>query len=144
MLQGGTKEHNMKTGVIGGVLAFAVAAGISSAAQAGAASYTINITGYVPVICRVNAANTEVQPGQNVDLGNLTEFCNNPTDYQVWVDYAPGITGETIYVDGNAIPLSASGSTMIDSSSTAASLVRSLSLSGDDQPTSLSLRVVPI
>lgn len=132
----------MRNSVMSGMLAVVMAAG--SAAQAGAASYTINITGYVPVVCRVTAANTQVQSGQTVDLGNLTEFCNNPTGYQVWVDYTPGITGETMYVDGNAIPLSSSGSTMIDSSSTAASLVRSLSISGADQPTSISLRVVPV
>ena len=127
-----------------GVLAVGMAAGMSGAAQAGAASYTTTITGYVPVVCRVDASNTLVQPGQTVDLGNLTEFRNNPTGYQVWVDYTPGISGETIYVDGNAIALSSSGSTMIDSSSTAASLVRTLSLSGGSQPTSLSLRVVTI
>ena len=126
------------------VLAVAMTAGITGAAAADGASYAISITGYVPVVCRVTAANSQVQPGQSVDLGALTEFCNNPTGYQVWVDYTPGLTGETIYVDGNAIPLSSSGSTMIDSSSTAASLVRSLSLSGSNQPASLSLRVVTI
>lgn len=133
----------MRTGVMG-VLAVAMAAAISGTANAGSASYTINITGYVPVICHATASNTMVQPGQNVSLGNLTEFCNNPTGYQVWVDYAPGTTGETIYVDGNAVPLSSSGSTMIDSSSTSASLVKSLSLSGNGGLSQISLRVVPI
>lgn len=133
----------MRNWAIIGVLATAMAAALPAAANAGAASYTINITGYVPVICRVNDSNTQVQSGDTVDLGQMTEFCNNPTGYQVWVDYTPGVTGETIYVDGNPIALSSSGSTMIDSSDTAASLVRSLTLSGN-QLTAVSLRVVPV
>lgn len=132
------------TWVFSGVLAAAVMLGIGGQAQAGPASYQIQITGYVPVICRASATTSQVQPGQTVSLGDLTEFCNNGAGYQVWVDYTPGVTGSTIYVDGTAIPLSTSGSTMIDSSSTAASRIRTLSLDAGSGLTSISMRVVPL
>lgn len=129
----------MNKWVLNGALGLAMAAAVSGSSNADA-TYTINIVGYVPVVCRVTADNALIQDGQAVQLN---EFCNNATGYQVWADTAPGATG-TISVDGNAVELSASGSTMIDASSTSAAVTKSMTFSGDGQLTSLSLRVVPI
>jgi hypothetical protein len=134
----------MKSWLLVGVIAAGFVACGTDAAIAGSASYTINITGYVPVVCRVTANATEVDTGSQVNLGSIAEFCNNPTGYQVWVDYAPGVTSATMSVDGATVPLSSSGSTMIDSSATAASLTRNLTLNGGQGLNAISFRVVPI
>ena len=109
-----------------------------------AASSTIQITGTVSVICKINGNAQQTLSGPQTDLGSITEFCNSPGGYQVWVDYAPGIGGQTLYVDGRAVPLSDSGSTMIDSSANAAVQNRSLTLTGTGALTSLSMRIVPL
>jgi len=133
----------MRKTVFAGALAAMVLAG-TQIAVAGDANYTINITGYVPVICHVSTSSTLVDSSGTADLGDMSEFCNNPSGYQVWADYTPGPTSAVITVNGTAIPLSSTGSTMIDSSSTAAIYTRSVSLSGADNLTSISLRIVPI
>jgi len=115
-----------------------------SVQEVSAASSTIEITGTVSVICKVNELAQQTVSGTEVNLGNITEFCNNPAGYQLWVDYTPGITGETLYIDGRAVPLSVSGSTMIDSSATASVQSHNLSISGPTTPASLSMRMVPL
>lgn len=130
----------MKRGSWAVAAAFVLCA--SNQAYAEPATFTIDISGYVPVICRVATDVTTVD--STGSLGTLTEFCNNPTGYQVWVDYAPGATTASISVNGNVVPLSASGSTMIDSWNTAASTTRALTLNNGQDLKSISFRVVPI
>ena len=127
----------------------AAAAVISSGvgAQASDARYEISITGYVPVVCNVQTGATAVPlSGSDVNLGSVNEFCNDPNGYQVWIDYAPGVTSASVSVDGTQIPLASSGSTMISQSATAARHVRQLSLStgGDTRLSSISMRIVPL
>lgn len=126
-------------------VAFATVFGAAGIAHAdGSASYTINVTGYVPVICHINSNQTVAVTGSNTDLGDVNEFCNNPTGYQVWVDYAPGTTSASISVDGRTVALSSSGSTMIDTSNTAAIQTRHLTLNGGSGLSSVSIRIIPV
>jgi hypothetical protein len=122
------------------------ASATESTASAGEASYTIEVRGYVPVICRaqVSATLTPAQAG-TVDLGQLNEFCNNPTGYEVWVDYPPSLSGASVTIDGQTVALSDSGSTRIDQSTTAGIASKSLALNlADNQSGSLSIRVVAL
>jgi type 1 fimbria pilin len=125
----------------------ALVAGLATMACASAdntASYTINITGYVPVVCHVSSPDTSVVSGQSVDLGTLSEFCNNPAGYQVWADYTPTSTSAVLNVSGKKVPLSSSGSTLIDSSSNASINTRQLNLEGGAEIKSISFRIVPL
>jgi hypothetical protein len=111
------------------------------------AAFTVELRGYVPVICRatLDASQAPSQAGV-VSLGTLSEICNNPGGYQVWVDYSPQLASATLMVDGRSVPLSSSGSTMISASSGAAIAAHDLAI---DLPTSgvagsLSVRVVTL
>jgi hypothetical protein len=99
----------------------AVATLFSSAASATApsaltddSSYTIELRGYVPVICNanVNASQVSVQSSQ-VEIGQLSEFCNNANGYEVWVDYTPSLAGSTLLVDGQSVDLTEAGTARI-------------------------------
>ena len=81
-------------------------------------TFTLQIRGYAPVICRasITAAPVGVQPGQ-APLGRLYEFCNDPNGYQVWIDYSPQLANAYLLIDGNPVNLSSSGSTLITDSS---------------------------
>lgn len=128
------------------ILAAAVAFPATSALASGA-RYEIEITGYVPVACNVQAGASSINlaGSTNVSLGSVNEFCNDPNGYQVWIDYAPGIKAASVNVDGTRIALSPTGSTMISSSGTAARHVRQVSLNtGGNQLTSISMRIVPL
>jgi hypothetical protein len=109
--------------------------------------FSLDLEGVVPVICKasVNAARAPAGAG-HVDLGKLSEFCNNPGGYQVWVDYSPELANATLLVDGQSVPLSASGATMISGSSTAAVAVHDLALDLPDGGAqgSISVRVVAL
>jgi hypothetical protein len=103
------------------LIATALVGGSANAADGGEAaqsvSYSIGITGFVPVICRATVDATIVRgdPGRN-SLGELTEFCNSPNGYQVFVEGSPELADATIVVDGNRVPLAANGPTLISQS----------------------------
>jgi len=132
------------------VLAAAVAA-LAASATAGAAEpaagYTLRLEGHVPVICRATVeGGTAAAEGSHVVLGRLDEFCNNPAGYQVWVDYPPELASATLFVDGQAVALSAAGSTRISGAPTAAVAAHDLALDlpeGAGTP-NLSIRVVAL
>ena len=117
----------------------------SASAFAGGVNYQINITGFVPTICRVQSNVTTVSSGAQTDLGNVAQFCNDPHGYQLWVDYNPGVSGAYISVGGKLVPLSSTGSTMIAASDTAASISQQMTLiNSSGQVSSLSMRMVPL
>lgn len=129
------------------ILAAATVISSGVGAQAADATYEIDITGYVPVVCNVQTSASTVPLGSTtVDLGSVSEFCNDPNGYQVWIDYAPGVNDASVTVDGNQIQLASTGSTMISQSNTAARYVRQVSLNtgGDSRLTSVSMRIVPL
>ena len=82
------------------------------------ASYSIGITGYVPVTCRATLQATVIpsQPGAT-SLGNLQEFCNNPNGYQIFVDSSPELANATLVIGGREVELSGTGSTLVSASS---------------------------
>jgi hypothetical protein len=119
----------------------------SNALATESANYTIQISGYVPVICRVtsSARNIEIS-GQKSEQVQIEEFCNNSQGYQVWLDHEPN-SGATVYVDGKAIWLSEGGSTMIRNSDRAALETHSLSFEigeSEGRLPSVSMRIVPL
>ena len=82
--------------------------------------------------------------GSEVELGELNEFCNSPTGYQVFVDSSPELAGATLKVDGHAVTLSADGPTLLVSSAAPGMTARDLALSGSGAGGSLSFRIVPL
>lgn len=102
----------MKTLSLMSPIAFVVALALSApvfAAEPDAkvhSEFRIELSGQVPVLCRVSIDNTIVpNTAGRVLLGKMTEFCNNPTGYRV-VLVNPFISGPaTLIVDGREIPL---------------------------------------
>ena len=114
-------------------------------AVSGKSSFTLEIRGFVPVICRVSVDTTWVAPSEDViALGQMNEFCNDPSGYSVFVDHAPNLDGAALIVDGERVALSATGTTLIRRSETAArrSSELQLDMGGEEDLTTLSLRVV--
>jgi hypothetical protein len=125
------------------MLVAAVAAwGFAGAAEAAPGGYELRIEGHVPVICRVDLEHGSASASQATDLGRMSEFCNNAAGYDVWLSHAQGLNSAAVYVDGQRIALSPTGSTLISHSATAASTVHDLRLDpGGDQVGDLSLRI---
>ena len=140
---------NCKLPVI--LIAAALAGGSATAAAPGtpgqSASYTIGITGFVPVICRATIDATVV-PGAagETNLGELNEFCNSPNGYQVFVQGSPELANATLVVDGNSVALSGDGPTLVAASSGPAIESRSLSLTLPEGGVSgsLSVRIIAL
>lgn len=123
--------------------------GGSASAQPGdaapSASYSIGITGYVPVTCRASLDATVV-PTQSgaTSLGNLQEFCNSPNGYQVFVDNSPELANATLIVGGRKVLLSESGSTLVSASAGPAITMNDVVLqSANGASGYLSFRIVP-
>lgn len=134
----------------GMIAAGATTTGALSAEPGREAHYAIQVMGWVPLICRATLSQDQVADDEGiVDLGDLQEFCNDAGGYQVWIDSAPGVTG-MLYVDGQEVPLSADGATLVSSSTTAAKRTKHLVLdiganeSAENISPSLSIRVVAL
>jgi hypothetical protein len=124
------------------LVAAVAACGFVGVANAAPGGYELRIEGHVPVICRVELQNGSAPAGQATDLGRMSEFCNNAAGYEVWLSHAQGLSSAAVYVDGQRIALSPTGSTLISHSATAASTVHDLRLDpGADQVGNLSLRI---
>lgn len=82
------------------------------------ASTTVRIQGFVPVICRVQLSTTLSTPNEDgvASLGVADEFCNAPRGYRVVVQHAENLEGAALISDGQRIPLSASGETVLTNS----------------------------
>ena len=110
-------------------------------------TYTLQIGGYVPVICRAQL-NSTIDPSSagQVSLGQMSEFCNNAAGYEVWVDYSPTLAGDTLVVDGQNVLLDSSGSARIDTADHPNIATKSLSLDvpQDGVSGSVSIRVVTL
>jgi len=82
-------------------------------APASAATETIHIYGYVPVICRAELTSASIIPitqGGETQLGVISEFCNAGSGYQIVADYSSGEADPgSLVVDGRTIPLNGSG-----------------------------------
>jgi hypothetical protein len=84
--------------------------------------------------------------GAYISLGNLTEFCNNPGGYEVYVDHSAGLTGGSLSVSGETVELSAAGTTLVSRSRHAAVASRTLGLTAPAGVVAgtLSFRIVPL
>ena len=129
----------MATAMIGGP---AVA---QSGEPSGSASYSITITGYVPVICRAefSASVVPTNPGAT-SLGHLQQFCNSPNGYQVFVDSSPELANATLMVGGRRVTLSGSGSTLVTASNGPAITSDNVVLQSHGASGSLSFRIVAL
>jgi len=131
------------------LVAAALAGGSATAAAPGvpaqSAGYTIDIVGFVPVICRATIDATIV-PGAagETNLGELNEFCNSPNGYQVFVEPSPELANATLVVDGHAVTLSGNEPTLVAASNGPAIASRNVSLSSNGGGGSLSFRIVAL
>ena len=121
--------------------AVAASALVSTAATA-TPSFTLEMTGHVPTICRA-----EVRLDSS-RLGSMDEFCNGANGYEVYAEHSPELADAVLVVDGVEVPLSASGPTRVSSSDHADIATRSLELrlpDGRSAPNgTLSFRVVAL
>jgi hypothetical protein len=129
--------------------ALAVGLGVAgTAGGAGAATWTIQLRGVVPVICNVNlsAQGNPNNGGGNqkkIHLGQLSELCNNGNGYTVYATTPAGVSGDFV-VGNQTVPVQSSGVTAIDSSATAAAVKQELFFEpqGGQAPATISLSVV--
>lgn len=109
--------------------------------------YTIQLVGYVPVICRATVGASMVSPDAGtVQLGSLNEFCNSPNGYRVHADYSADLAKAKLLVDGAPVALGESGTSVISQSSTAAIDSHDLALDLPEGVTGgqLSFRIEPL
>jgi hypothetical protein len=124
------------------------AAAVAPGVDVNSGQYSISISGFVPVVCRASVgANMVPSSNSTVNLGGLNEFCNSPNGYEVFADYAPGLSAATLLVDGQKVNLGQDGSTRISKSNTAAIASRSLELDlskVQNANGAISFRIVPM
>lgn len=123
--------------------ATAFAPGITLAAS----QFTVDIVGFVPVICRASVDATVVSPSAGtVQLGSLKEFCNSPNGYKVHADYSPGLAQAKLIVGGRQVPLRKAGTSVVSQSNRAGieSNAISLQLPKGINGGSISFRVEPL
>jgi len=77
------------------------------------------ISGYVPVLCRVELATSMSVPDEDgiARLGVAREFCNAARGYRVLVNHPAGLEGAAVISEGVRIPLSPTGETVLTDSS---------------------------
>jgi hypothetical protein len=102
----------MKALVIKAAAAVALLAAIPGAgfAQAG-----VSFVGHVPVVCRVeldSAPAAALHAGDN-SLGNMNELCNTASGYRLVLDHPAGLIDAFVIIDGQQVPLSASGTSTV-------------------------------
>lgn len=145
----------MKLSMMAGASAIAaatIAASTSAAVPAtGSNQATIEISAVVPVICKTQvvgspAASAALANGA-IQLGSLSEFCNNARGYRVVADYSANLAHAKLLVDGVPVPLNKSGSTVVSQSNRAAIASHELALQlprGTAANGSLSFRIEPL
>jgi hypothetical protein len=99
----------------------------------------------VPTICRAQFTAGAAQPDQSVvDLGVLTELCNNLGGYRVVLRHASDLTGGTVTVDGETKSLSSTGFTVITDAAGPAAVAKSVSIDfGSNAPGSIGVMIQP-
>jgi hypothetical protein len=134
--------------IVSAAAALAVGLGVAgSAGGAGAATWSIQIQGIVPLLCNVDLNGVDqVTPGEDkskIHLGQMKEFCNSGTGYTVFAT-TPAGTGGAFVVNGQVVPVQAGGVTQLDMSSTAAIEKKSLDYEpqGGQAPATISLSIM--
>lgn len=119
---------------------------VTPSVNVGGADVAIAIVGYVPVICRAKVDASTIAPAAGTtSLGMLKEFCNSPTGYRVIAEYSPVLASARLIVDGTAVALDASGSTVISQTDGAkiANRTLALELPQDGPSANISFRIEP-
>jgi hypothetical protein len=131
-----------------GVVALAApATAYAPAISVVASQFTVDIVGFVPVICRATVDATTVSPSAGtVQLGSLKEFCNSPNGYRVHADYSPGLAQAKLVVGGRQVPLRKAGTSVVAQSNRAGieSNPISLELPKGVNGGSISFRIEPL
>ncbi|SDD49499.1 hypothetical protein SAMN05444678_11453 [Sphingomonas sp. YR710] len=147
-LRGNFSTAHIRALLLGAIVTAGMSCAATAAEPSQGNSLTLEISGFVPVACRASLVANVVTPNGNgeTSLGTLSEFCNNPSGYQVLVDHSPELTNARLVVDGVEIALAQEGSTLISSSSHAARKTHSVALRGAGENVSgtLSVRIVPL
>ena len=118
-----------------------------AAASEPMATFSLELVGTVPVICRAELSNSVVAPQAGlVSLGRMDEFCNDPNGYEVYAEHSPELADAVLVVDGVEMPLSAGGVTRVAKSDGAGIASRSVELRLADGRAggTLSFRVVAL
>lgn len=90
----------------------------SSPARSATGGYQIEVSGHVPVICRVSIDSSSIPEATGrVSLGTMTEFCNNPSGYRVVLEHRAFSGPAILIVDGREIPLSSDQASVVSQSS---------------------------
>lgn len=120
--------------------AVAAAAALTAGAPR-AATWTIELRGEAPVVCKADLAQSQVTgSGGQTSLGALNELCNDARGFHVFARTSPGAGGVFI-VDGRSVPLSTDGQTEIDVSPSAAIATRQLAYDPQGGPPLQSLTI---
>jgi hypothetical protein len=129
-----------------GAVALALAAGSAGPTFAGReASASFGVSVVVRTICRaeLNSAPTVVSPTE-IDLGQMTELCNDGRGYSVTLNTPAGLTGATVVIAGEApIAIDPSGHTLIVDANTKVSRHRDLRLERVAGSPAVSLTTAP-
>ena len=121
------------------------AAAPGGSAAADGSTVTIDISGSVPVVCRASFGVPAIVNGSGaVDLGRLTEFCNHPRGYRVFLTASESLEGVVLRIDGQRHRIRR-GENLLSSSDRPNSASRSamLELPGKSAAGSLTLRIDP-
>lgn len=101
-----------------------------------------SINGRVSTACRAELISAGAQAaGDEVDLGGISEFCNNEEGYVVTLTHSPALAGETLILDNTNIVLSPTGETTIFQSSLPDVREHRLAMITDQDPSSFNLAV---
>ena len=128
-------------------LAF-TAALLPALAQAADGSESYGIRAVARTKCRVQLeqGSAQVSGAGLVQLGAMNEACNNREGYRIVLTHAAGLTGGRVLLDGQEIPLSATGETVIVDADDAAFRSRDVAVdfgAGASGPMTLSFRAEP-
>lgn len=101
----------------------------------------VALGGETPLVCSAGLSG-QVSGGS---LGQLSEFCNDPDGYDVYVDYPASLTGSTLFVDGAPVALTSQGEVQVTHAAGpgSARLTLALDTSSTGQ-VSLTIRMVPV
>jgi hypothetical protein len=115
----------------------------SAGADPSNGSQSLNIGGYVPLVCRADYTPAiAYRPDGVIDLGSIREFCNSGSGYQVVVEYSATEAPGTLILNGDEIKLEPGGSTVVAEVTGPAILTRNIAYKPGSEPiTSLRIRL---
>jgi hypothetical protein len=124
------RGENLMRQLLGWITAgLVVASGPTALAQSHEATKSFGINAVVRTKCRVvvERASASLASSQ-MDVGEMVEGCNNMQGYRIVVSHAPNLQNAALVVEGERVPLSASGETVVSDSNQAAWRRRAVAL----------------